>query len=87
MREHLVLEGVLMVEDGGQLLVVDVDQLGGVACLGRAPGNDTATASPAKVTRSMANGRWVGAFWSGEIGQALIITPWVSARSLPVNTS
>ena len=35
-REHLVLRGLLEVERGGQLLVVDVDELGGVAGLGRA---------------------------------------------------
>ena len=38
--EHLVLRGLLQVEDRGQLLVVDVDELGRVARLGRRPGDD-----------------------------------------------
>ena len=40
MREHLVLERLLDVEDRRQHLVVDVDELGGVACLGGAAGHD-----------------------------------------------
>ena len=28
-------------------------------------------------------GRWVGVTWSGAIGQALMFTPWLSARSAP----
>ena len=47
----------------------------------------TATASPAKVTRSIAIGGWVGAFWSAVIGQALIITPIESSSFLPSKTS
>ena len=47
----------------------------------------TATASPAKVTRSIANGGCVGAFWSAVIGQALIITPIESSSFLPSKTS
>ena len=39
-REHLVLDGLLEVEDGRQLVVVDVDELGGVAGLGRGAGRD-----------------------------------------------
>ena len=34
MGEHLVLGGLLEVERGGQLVVLDVDELGGVAGLG-----------------------------------------------------
>ncbi len=40
MGEDLVLQGVLDADDGRQLVVVDVDQLGGVAGLGRAAGDD-----------------------------------------------
>ena len=47
----------------------------------------TATISPAKATRSIAIGRWSGVICSVVIGQALTITPWVSARCLPVKTS
>ncbi len=47
----------------------------------------TATISPAQATRSTATGRWVGVTWSGAIGQALMFTPWLSARSAPVNTA
>ena len=39
-REHLVLRGLLEVERGGQLVVVDVDQLGGVPRLGGGAGHD-----------------------------------------------
>ena len=34
----------------------------------------------------MTTGRWVGVTWSAVIGQALMLTPWLSSRSLPVNT-
>ncbi len=44
----------------------------------------TATISPANATRSTAMGRCAGATCSGVIGQALMHTPWVSARSAPV---
>jgi hypothetical protein len=39
-REHLVLDRLLEIEDGGQLLVVDVDELSGVACLRRGSRRD-----------------------------------------------
>ena len=39
-REHLVGRGALEVEDRRELLVLDVDQLGRVAGLGRGPGHD-----------------------------------------------
>ena len=59
--------------DGRQLVVLDVDQLGGVARLGGACGRRrTATISPAKATRSTGIGGCVGATWSGVIGQALM---------------
>ena len=58
MREHLVLGGLLQVERGQQLLVVDVDQLGRVAGLGRARATTTATISPAKATGRPAIGGW-----------------------------
>ncbi len=44
----------------------------------------TATISPAKATLSLGIGRWVGATCSGVIGQALMLTPWLSPRSAPV---
>ena len=46
----------------------------------------TATTSPAKATRSAGIGECVGVFWSGVIGQALMLTPSSSPKSLPVST-
>ena len=46
----------------------------------------TATISPAKATRSAGIGECTGAFWSGVIGQALMLTPSSSPKSLPVST-
>ena len=39
-REHLVLRGLLEVDRGGELVVVDVHELGGVARLGGGAGHD-----------------------------------------------
>ena len=47
----------------------------------------TATISPAKATRSAGIGEWVGVFWSGVIGQALMQTPSSSPKSLPDSTA
>ena len=46
----------------------------------------TATVSPAKATRSVGIGTWVGATWSVVIAQALMQTPCASPRSAPVST-
>ena len=69
-----------------QLLVVDVDQLGGVTGLRGRARDETATISPAKVTRSTATGGWAGVTCSGVIGQALGSAPCSSATSWPVIT-
>ena len=87
-REDLVLGGLLEVQHGGQHLVLDVHELGGVAGLGGAAGHDDGDdlARRTRPSRSPSAGG-SGVTWSGVIGQALAITPWVSPRCSPVKTS
>ena len=58
-QHDVVVEGRLRVDDGGQRVVVDLHQLGGVGALPRALGeHDGGTGSPTKRTVSRArNGR------------------------------
>ena len=86
--EHLVGGGLLEVERRRQLLVVDVDELGGVARRGGRPGDDdghdlAGEGDPVDGDRRGAP----GVFWSAVIGQALARTPWTSLRSSPVATT
>ena len=79
--------GVLRSSAAGSSSYLDVDELGGVAGLGGARATTTATISPAKATRSLGIGEWLGVTWSGVIGQALMQTPSFSPKSAPVSTA
>ena len=72
-REHLVRGGLLEVERGRQLVVLHVDELGGVARLGRACGRRRRRRSRRRRRPGRsASASAPGVTWSGVIGQALM---------------
>ena len=80
-REHLVGGGLLQVERGRQLVVLDVDQLGGVARLGGGAGDDDGDDLAGERDPVAGHRRGgSGVTWSGVIGQALMQTPWLLAE-------
>ena len=87
-RQHLVLGGLLEVEHGGQLVVLDVDELGRVAGLGGAAGDDdgddlAGEGDPVDRHRRVRRRHLVRRDRPGVDASR----PASSARSLPVKTS
>ncbi len=73
MREDLVGGGLLEVERGRQLVVLHVDELGGVARLGgRAGDDDGDDLAGERDPVGWASASGAGVTWSGVIGQALM---------------
>ena len=86
--EHLVRRGLLEVEGGRQLVVLHLDELGGVPRLrGAAAPRRRRRSRRRTPTRSTAIGAWSGVFCSSLSGHALAMTPWTSATSRPMKTS
>ena len=87
-REHLVGGGLLEVERGRQLVVLHLDELGGVARLGGACGRRRRRRSRRRRRPGRpASASAPGVTWSGVIGQALMQAPSSSPKSAPVSTS
>jgi hypothetical protein len=85
-REHLVLCRLLEVERGRQLVVLHVDELGGVAGLGRGPGHDhgddlAGEGHPVDGDRRVGRGDLVGRDRPGVDQDALVVGDVLAAEN------